>query len=174
MGALSKWENTILRKSPVIFIVTGTQAPFDRLLSVIDKWGGNQDTYSIIAQTSSSKVHFNNMNCFDYLEPDVFNEHFDNADLIVGHAGMGTIIRSLQSEKKLLVFPRLVKYNEHRNDHQFFTAKSFEKLNLINVAYNEDELLAYLNNLRMIKQKDKIKPFADKELIDAISSFINK
>ena len=123
---------------------------------------------------ANSEIHFNNMTCFDYLEPDVFNEYFNNADVIIGHAGMGTIIKSLENEKKLVVFPRLVKYNEHRNEHQFHTAKSFEKLNLINVAFNEEELLVYLNDLRKIKKKGRIKPFAEKRLIDVISLFINK
>ena len=79
MGTFNKSEDTIFRKSFVIFVVTGTQAPFDRMLSIIDKWAVNQDTYSIIAQTANSEINFKNMTCFDYLEPDVFNEYFNNA-----------------------------------------------------------------------------------------------
>ena len=71
MGTLIKSENTIFRKSPVIFIVTGTQAPFDRLLLIIDKWAVNQDTYSIVAQMANSEMNFTNMTCYDYLEPDI-------------------------------------------------------------------------------------------------------
>lgn len=174
MGALNKSENTIFGKGPVIFVVTGTQAPFDRLLSVIDKWAVNQDTYSIVAQTANSEINFKNMTCFDYLEPDVFNEYFNNADVIIGHAGMGTIIKALDNKKKLVVFPRLVKYNEHRNDHQHHTAFGFEKLGLINVAYNEKDLLWFLNNIIDIPVKHKINQNAEKQLLEKISNFINK
>ena len=174
METLNKSENTIFRKGPVIFVVTGTQAPFDRLLSIIDKWAVNQDTYSVIAQTANSEINFKNMNCFDYLEPDVFNEYFNNADVIIGHAGMGTIINALENKKKLVVFPRLVKYNEHRNDHQHHTAFGFEKLGLINVAYNEKDLFRYLNNIIDIPVKRKINQNAEKQLLEKISNFINK
>lgn len=174
METLNKSENTIFRKGPVIFVVTGTQAPFDRLLSIIDKWTVNQDTYSVIAQTANSEINFKNMTCFDYLEPDVFNEYFNNADVIIGHAGMGTIIKALENKKKLVVFPRLVKYNEHRNDHQHHTAFGFEKLGLINVAYNEKDLFRYLNNIIDIPVKRKINQNAEKQLLEKISNFINK
>ena len=174
METLNKSENTIFGKGPVIFVVTGTQAPFDRLLSIIDKWAINQDTYSVIAQTANSEVNFKNMTCFDYLEPDVFNEYFHNADVIIGHAGMGTIINALENKKKLVVFPRLVKYNEHRNDHQYHTAFGFEKLGLINVAYNEKDLFRYLNNIIDISVKRKINQNAEKQLLEKISNFINK
>jgi UDP-N-acetylglucosamine transferase subunit ALG13 len=174
METLNKSENTIFRKGPVIFVVTGTQAPFDRLLSIIDKWAVNQDTYSVIAQTANSEINFKNMTCFDYLEPDVFNEYFNNADVIIGHAGMGTIINALENKKKLVVFPRLVKYNEHRNDHQHHTAFGFEKLGLINVAYNEKDLFRYLNNIIDIPVKRKINQNAEKQLLEKISNFINK
>ena len=174
METLNKSENTIFRKGPVIFVVTGTQAPFDRLLSIIDKWAVNQDTYSVIAQTANSEINFKNMTCFDYLEPDVFNEYFNNADVIIGHAGMGTIIKALENKKKLVVFPRLVKYNEHRNDHQHHTAFGFEKLGLINVAYNEKDLFRYLNNIIDIPVKRKINQNAENQLLEKISNFINK
>jgi UDP-N-acetylglucosamine transferase subunit ALG13 len=174
METLNKSENTIFRKGPVIFVVTGTQAPFDRLLSIIDKWTVNQDTYSVIAQTANSEINFKNMTCFDYLEPDIFNEYFNNADVIIGHAGMGTIIKALENKKKLVVFPRLVKYNEHRNDHQHHTAFGFEKLGLINVAYNEKDLFRYLNNIIDIPVKRKINQNAEKQLLEKISNFINK
>jgi UDP-N-acetylglucosamine transferase subunit ALG13 len=174
METLNKSENTIFRKGPVIFVVTGTQAPFDRLLSIIDTWASKQVKYTVIAQMANSEINFKNMTCFDYLEPDVFNEYFNNADVIIGHAGIGTIITALENEKKLVVFPRLVKYNEHRNDHQLHTAKGFEKLGLINVAYNEKDLFRYLNNIIDIPVKRKINQNAEKQLLEKISNFINK
>ena len=174
MGTFSKSKNKIFRKSPVVFVVTGTQAPFDRLLSIIDKWAVNQDTYSIIAQTANSEINFKNMICLDYLEPDIFNEYFNNADVIIGHSGMGTIIKALENKKKLVVFPRLVKYNEHRNDHQYHTALGFDKLGLINVAYNEKDLLRFLNNIIDIPIKEQINKNAEQQLLEKISDFINK
>jgi len=174
MGTFNKSEDTIFRKSPVIFVVTGTQAPFDRLLSILDTWASKQGKYTVIAQMANSEINFKNMTCFDYLDPDVFNEYFNNADVIIGHAGMGTIITALENEKKLVVFPRLVKYNEHRNEHQLYTAQGFDKLGLINIAYNENELLKYLDNLHSIPKKKRINKQAEQKLINTLYTFINK
>jgi UDP-N-acetylglucosamine transferase subunit ALG13 len=174
MGTFNKSENTIFREGPVVFVVTGTQAPFDRLLSIIDAWASKQVKYTIIAQMANSEINFKNMTCFDYLEPDVFNEYFNNADVIIGHAGIGTIIEALENEKKLIVFPRLVKYNEHRNDHQLHTAKGFDKLGLINVAYSEKELLEYLDGLDSIPKKEKIDNKAEQKLLLKTSDFITQ
>ena len=174
MGTFSKSEDAIFRKGTLVFIVTGTQAPFDRLLSVIDQWAGNQDKYTVIAQTANSQTAFKNMTCYDYLEPDIFSDYFNSADLIIGHAGIGTIIKALENKKKLVVFPRLVKYNEHRNDHQLHTASGFEKMGLINLAYNESDLLNYLNNIIDIPVKRKINKNAEKKLLEKISNFINQ
>ena len=158
----------------MIFIVTGTQEPFDRLLKIVDRWYSRNKGVKIIAQTAESTFSSKNMTCFDYLEPDVFNEYFNNADVIIGHAGIGTIIEALENEKKLIVFPRLVKHNEHRNDHQLHTAKGFDKLGLINVAYSENELLEYLDDLDSIPKKEKIDNKAEQKLLDLLLTFINK
>ena len=158
----------------MIFIVTGTQEPFDRLLKIVDRWYSRNKGIKIIAQTAKSTFSSKNMMCFDYLEPDVFNEYFNNADVIIGHAGIGTIIEALENEKKLVVFPRLVKYNEHRNDHQLHTAKGFDKLGLINVAYSENELLKYLDDLDSIPTKENIDNKAEQKLLDSLFAFINK
>ena len=174
MGAFSKSEDAIFREGPVVFVVTGTQAPFDRLLSIIDTWASKQVKYTVIAQMANSEINFKNMTCFDYLEPDDFNEYFNNADVIIGHAGIGTIITALENEKKLVVFPRLVKYNEHRNNHQLHTAKGFEKLGLINVAYTEKDLLGYLDDLDSILKKEKIDDKAEQKLLLRISDFITQ
>jgi len=161
-------------KSNLIFVVTGTQAPFDRLLHLIDNWSLKQDNYEVIAQTANSNVNFKNMQCYDFLEPDIFDNIYKKADVIIGHAGIGTIIKALENRKKLVVFPRLVKYNEHRNDHQLHTAKGFDKLGLINVAYNENDLLKYLNEPNRILKKDSIDNKAQSSLLDALYTFINK
>jgi UDP-N-acetylglucosamine transferase subunit ALG13 len=173
METFSNIKNTLFRGRPIIFIVTGTQAPFDRLLTILDNWTIN-DNYDIIAQTAKSDFKSEKMTCFAYLEPDVFDNYFLHADIVIGHAGMGTIIKALENEKKLVVFPRLIKYNEHRNEHQYHTAKSLERLGYLNVAFTEKDLLEYLNNPQKISVRKKIDNKAEESLISRISDFITQ
>ena len=52
--------------------------------------------------------------------------------------------------------------------------KGFDELGLINVAYNENELLEYLDDLDSILKKEKIDNKAEQKLIDSLFTFINK
>lgn len=172
METFTNKENKVQRESPLIFIVAGTQEPFDRMIKIIDKWADNQTDYTLIAQTAKTKIEAKNIKCYDFLEPVKFDEIFKSADFIIGHAGMGTIINSLEHKKKIIVFPRYLKYKEHRNDHQHYTAKSFEELGYVNVAYTEGELIDYLNDLENLQGKNITSFNTDKSLIKCISSFL--
>ena len=173
METFSNIKNTVLRKRSMIFIVTGTQEPFDRLLKIVDRWSSSNKGIKIIAQTAKSTFLSKNMTCFDYLEPAIFDEYFLNADIIIGHAGMGTIIKALENSKRLVIFPRLIKHNEHRNEHQYHTAKSLERLGLVNAAFSEEDLLSYLNDTQQISVRKKIDNKAQQSLLLRISDFIS-
>lgn len=174
MGTFTDEENSIQGKSPLIFVVTGTQEPFDRLVKIIDNWAQSQTKYKIIGQLANSIYKPKAIEAYDFIEPAKFTEIFQNADIIIGHAGMGTIIKALENEKKLIIFPRLAKYKEHRNDHQLATARSFNEIDSINVAYTEEELISFLNQLETLTKPKRIDTKAQPELIKAISDFIQE
>jgi len=172
MGAFTKQKDTIQRESNLIFVVTGTQEPFDRMISIIDQWSQNQVKYNVIAQTANSVLKVKSIKCYDFLEPDVFTELFTKAEIIISHAGMGSIIKALENKKKIIIFPRLAKFKEHRNNHQVFTAKNFEKSKNINVAYDEKDLLSLLSNIDSLTFKETNSLKASENLINSISEFI--
>lgn len=157
----------------MIFVIAGTQEPFDRMLQIIDKWAlqSNHELFGQIAKAKYVPVNFPSV---DFISPFEFNEKFLKADIIISHAGMGTIIMALEHQKPILIMPRLAKYGEHRNDHQMATAKGFEKLGLVNVAYNEKDLIQKLNGIESFKPARKIGKFADDQLINTIRSYIHK
>lgn len=155
----------------MIFVIAGTQEPFDRMIRTIDEWALEQD-HMIFGQIADAKYKPKHFSFVDFILPIEFNENFMKADVIISHAGMGTIIMALEHQKPILVMPRLAKFGEHRNDHQLATAQGFEKLGLINVAYNENELLQKLELIQTFKPARQIGKFADRQLIDTIRHFI--
>ncbi|MFC5271566.1 glycosyltransferase [Adhaeribacter terreus] len=158
----------------MIFVTIGTQAPFDRLIKTLDEIAPQLEM-SIVAQVFETRYKAKNIETFDFLNPTDFQKYFYKSDLIISHAGMGTIISALQSEKPILILPRLASLNEHRNDHQLATAKMFDKLNFINVSYNESELIFKLRDMLNgeLKPLHKIGPQASTTLIKSIENFIN-
>lgn len=157
-----------------IFIVVGTQEPFDRMIKIIDEWASKNDKHKIFAQISKAVYQPKSFAFTEFISPELFDEHFNNADLIISHAGMGTIISALTAGKPIIVMPRSAKNHEQRNDHQIATAKSFEKLGYVKAVYNETDFIQALNEAEKIKVTKVIGSDASPQLIKAIQNIIHK
>jgi exopolysaccharide biosynthesis glucuronosyltransferase PssE len=130
----------------VIFVTVGEQLSFERLVRTVDECAKelDQDVYAQIGETDwmPKTIKYKK-----FLNPDEFQQRFSDAEVIVAHAGMGTIITALELRKPIIVMPRQASLGEHRNDHQFATAKRFLKLDYITVAFDEIELRGKLESL---------------------------
>ncbi len=155
----------------MIFVTVGTQLPFDRLINAVDKWAalhGRTDVHAQIA-TGQAPSHIG----FDRsLSPQEFNRRVAECELLIAHAGTGSIFTALEYQRPLIVMPRRADLGEHRNEHQMATAKHFTALAGVKVAMDEDELAFALDHLDSAKTGSKISPWASDELLDAIKGFI--
>lgn len=124
----------------MIFLTVGSQLPFNRLVQTVDQWCAN-NRQEVIAQIGLTDYEPDNLIHYQTLSPDEYQRLFENADFIIGHAGMGTIITSFTLSKPLLIMPRRAEKKEHRNDHQMMTIKQFANHKHIRVAKNEKELI---------------------------------
>lgn len=95
-----------------ILVTVGTTA-FDELIKTIDELFEGDKTVSIIAQISSSSnytpQHFKS---FQFSQD--FQSYVDAADLIVTHAGAGSVYSMLENNKKLIVVPNLTRADNHQ------------------------------------------------------------
>lgn len=155
----------------MIFCTIGTQVPFDRFLKAIDEIAPELSNEEIIVQTFHDKYEPKNVKTVQLLPPDEFNELFAKARIIIGHAGMGTIISALQQNKPIIIFPRIAAFGEHRNEHQLATAKKMSDYGYAYVANNKEELreLVLRDDLKPLHE---LGPFASRSLIEDIESVI--
>jgi len=130
----------------LIFITVGTQLPFDRLVGTVDQWSSRHPDVEVIVQSGKTKQKFDNCSLIEEISPILWEQYFLRANFIVSHAGMGTILKSLEYSKPLIIMPRQAALNEHRNEHQLATVERFRNFPMIRVANNEQELLDYLDN----------------------------
>lgn len=130
----------------MIFVTVGTQLPFDRMVSVVDKWAGKHSETEILVQSGKSEQEFLNCVVLEEILPVEWDDFFQQADFIVAHAGMGTILKSLDYNKPLVIMPRKAGLGEHRNDHQLATANKFRHFENIQVVESEEELWQALEN----------------------------
>jgi exopolysaccharide biosynthesis glucuronosyltransferase PssE len=156
----------------VIFVTVGTQLPFDRLISAVDAWAGRTGRRDILAQIGPSELRPQFIEYRPFLSPTEFSRHFDNAELVIAHAGMGSILSAMSQGKPILVMPRFASLNEHRNDHQLATARRFRELGRILVAMDAQELDEQLNRLESIPTASRIGIYASPELLATVRAFL--
>ena len=126
----------------MILVTLGTQdKTFVRLLEKINQLidqGLIQD--KVIVQAGFTKYSSDNMEIFDLIPQDEFNNLMSKADLVITHGGVGNIISALEKNKKVIAVPRLAKYGEHINDHQTQIIAKFNDLGYIIGLQDVDEL----------------------------------
>jgi UDP-N-acetylglucosamine transferase subunit ALG13 len=156
-----------------IFVTVGSLFPFDRLISTVDAWS-EKSGHQVVAQIGKTKMTPRHMEYHDLLYAGEYNRIFNEADLIISHAGMGVILKSLVHSKPLLVMPRKVIYEEVTTDHQLATARIYDSLGYINVAWDEQQLIKCLDKPSEIIPRKNISPYASEQLIAGLRDFIER
>ena len=154
----------------MIFVVTGTQLPFDRLIRMLDEIAPQLDE-EIVAQVNGSGYLPRHINTIDLLPPDEFDRLFSSARLIVAHAGIGTIITAMQQQKPIIIFPRIAALGEHRNEHQLATAEKMKEAGWVYVANTKEELSELLQ-MPDLHPLCTIGSSASESLVESITDFI--
>jgi UDP-N-acetylglucosamine transferase subunit ALG13 len=155
----------------VIFVTVGTQMHFDRLIAAVDEWAGMARAKDVFAQTGPSRYLPKQIETKPFITPREFHDRAAQARIIIGHAGMGSILTALEFGKRILVMPRRSNLGEHRNDHQIATAKYFAMEGRILVAWDKEELFTKLDELSD-ERVEPISATASPELIATIRTFV--
>ncbi len=156
----------------MIFVTVGAQMPFDRMVQAIDRWAADRSRDDVFAQIGPTEWHPSAIEWTKFLQPPEFASKVEEADAIVAHAGMGSIITALTTGKPILVMPRRGDLRETRNDHQIATARRFAELGRVAVAFDESELEAKLDVIGDLRAADRVGPDASEQLIGTIREFI--
>jgi len=158
----------------MIFLTVGTYPiPFDRLVKAIDTVAMERLVEEkIFAQIGLCEYQPQNIEYVEILEKGDFDSYFRKATSIISHAGIGTITMALDFNKPLLVMPRRKHLKEHVNDHQVATARKFEELGHILVAYETEELPVKIEELKsFVPRKREAQPHA---VAERIARFLNE
>ncbi len=142
------------------------------MVKVVDAWAGETGRTDVFAQIGETDWKPQHLAFTPFIEPADFNVRFGQADVIVAHAGMGTILSALQWGKPLIVMPRRASLGEQRNEHQLATAKHLSALGKITVAFDEADLRHHLDHLDALAVKARVGPYASESLTQAIREFI--
>ena len=170
----------------MIFVTVGSQLPFDRLVHTVDTWAhAHGCAGDVLAQISTTEAAPKHIEWQHEMEPSEFNGAIDRADLIVGHAGTGTIMAALCAGKPVVVLARRVGLQETRNDHQVATIDRFRDLHGFSGTTEESEIpalieaaLAELNETGATAGSNPsaapgLSPYATGPIIDRLREFMD-
>ncbi len=79
---------------------------------------------------------------YDFLPFGRIVELMHEADLVISHAGVGSIMCALRAGHVPIVFPRLARYGETVDDHQVELARALDERGTVVLATSPEELLS--------------------------------
>ena len=147
-------------------VILGTQDKvFPRLLEAIEKQIelGNLKG-EVVVQAGSTKFESKYMKIFDLIPMKQFDE-------LLSKSGVGMILSALRKDKKVIVVPRLAKYQEHENDHQLEIVDSFSKLGYILPCKDLNELSGVLEQVKKFKPKKYVSD--NHKMLNLIEDYID-
>lgn len=104
-------------------MTVGSMLPFERLVEAADRWAARNRDVEVFAQTGGGRYAPKWMQFAPMLDPEAYRHRCADADVIVSHVGMGTIITAEELGKPLVVVPRRRDLAEVTSDHQRATIR---------------------------------------------------
>jgi UDP-N-acetylglucosamine transferase subunit ALG13 len=121
----------------VIFVTIGTVRPFDRLVRAMDVWAAAHPDTPVFAQIGGGDYEPQHMDWARSLDPDPYAGLIGQAQVIVAHAGIGSLVTAGRQGIPIVLLPRRAALKEHVNDHQVATAARFAARPGVHVAEDE-------------------------------------
>lgn len=125
-----------------ILVTVGTALqPFDRLLQYTDDAiAALSSAVSGVCQHGSSRVRPRGLSNRETLSRAEFDSEVAASDVVICHAGVGTLWSALREGHRPLVVPRLGTLGEHVNDHQLEIVEALHAEGKIEFIQNSEQL----------------------------------
>lgn len=138
----------------MILVLLGTfPTEFKRPLLELERlYQSNALKEEIIVQSGHTLMESSHMLIRPFIPPDELIQLYNDARIIITHAGTGSLIKGIKLKKKIIAIARLSKYGEMVDDHQVEILDEFTKLNYI-LPWREDMSL-----LDILSQVEEFSP----------------
>lgn len=136
----------------MIFVTVGTHyMGFERLIKKMDEIAG-EITEKVLMQVGSTEYEPVNAEWFKYKEIDELYGIYKSANIIVAHAGAGTLLDALKFQKSIVAVPRLKIMGEHIDDQQLELSEALENSGKVIAVYEIENLGDVLKNAKKPKE----------------------
>jgi len=167
-------QGEICRRADMIFVTVGNHfQEFERLLKKVDEIAP-RICHEFLIQKGYSKYVPRNTKYFDFVPMRAAMQYIRRSDLVISHAGIGTIILCKENGRPLIIFPRRKKYGEHGTDHQMEIARVLQERGdkNVHIVYEENQLEQKIIEVMGKKEIVEVENEGRKNLIRTIKEFI--
>jgi len=121
--------------------VGAEKRPFNRLIKIVDRFAAAKIfPENTFVQTGHSTYCPKHCSSRPFLNYDEMEDRVAEADVVISHAGMGTVILCLRHRKIPILFPRRFRFKEHVDDHQVIFSRTAAQKGLALTAFSQEEL----------------------------------
>lgn len=155
-----------------LFVPLGTQKfPFERIIvalnSLVDRGEYKPDEIIMQSALYPVKPEFTH---FGLIPHEDFDRYMQEAEVVVTHSGVNSIISCMKMNKPLVVCPRLHEYGEHVDNHQMEIAELMRTKYDVLVCTDMNDLSEMIEKAKTHKYKSWVSH--RQELMNAISRLI--
>jgi len=127
----------------VIVAMLGTHPqPFTRAITLVTRLAGDEQVILQHGFTPIPRLPPRAMQFSRLLDWDTLRDLLERCDLVVCHAGVGSIYMALTAGHRPIVIPRLRRLGEHVDDHQLEITGRLERDGLITPCRPGDDIAA--------------------------------
>ena len=132
----------------MIFVTVGSMLPFNRLVETMDDWAARHPETELICQIGEGTYEPKHMQWVRMVNNTEFLGYVSAAELIVAHAGTGSVFSALEYGKPIVLVPRYADTKEHTTDHQLHTANWLRGRQGVVIAERSDDIDLRINEAR--------------------------
>jgi len=112
---------------------------FSRLLNAVEQ-NISHLPHPVLIQCGHTPFVSQQGTVVDFVNMDDFLLHVAQAEVLILHAGAGSVLNAIKAGKRPIVMPRIAKWDEVVNDHQIPLAKMLHEEGKVWMVENADQL----------------------------------
>ena len=147
--------------------------PFNRLIKAVLKIAPKLPQAVVVQHGNTLFPEAGGCIARPFMEMGEFGQYVAQADLLILHAGAGSVIHAVQAGKVPVVMPRRAKYGEHVDDHQLEFARALAEAGKVVMVEEPEDLIGAVEEA--MKRQRMSRPLdADSRMVDLISEVLRK
>ncbi|MES9955622.1 MAG: glycosyltransferase [Sedimenticola sp.] len=159
------------------FVAVGNaNQTFARLLDEVAKHACDLPA-PVVVQHGHTTFSASCCEAYDFMDRERFSEEISRAEVIILHAGAGSVLDTLRAGKTPIIVPRKACYGEHVNDHQVELASKLESEGLVLVLDDVAKLPEAVSRLRsgsIVKSGSDVQPDLVVKVAEVIDGYANE